>query len=41
MTKQTILELKDFVPIGTMEWWSNGMMGLKEFFTIKMVYFRL
>jgi hypothetical protein len=24
-----------------MELWSNGMMGLKEFFTIKMVYFRL
>jgi hypothetical protein len=23
-----------------MEQWSNGMMGLKEFFTIKMVYFR-
>jgi hypothetical protein len=21
--------------------WNNGMMGLKEFFTIKMVYFRL
>jgi len=27
--------------IGMMELWSNGMMGLKEFFTIKMVYFRL
>ena len=25
--------------IGIMEQWSNGMMGLKEFFTIKMAYF--
>jgi hypothetical protein len=24
-----------------MELWSNGMMGLKEFFIIKMFYFRL
>jgi len=34
-------ELRGFAPIGIMELWSNGMMGLKEFFTIKMVYFRL
>jgi len=24
-----------------MECWNDGMMGLKEFFTIKMVYSRL
>ena len=39
--KGLIAELRGFAPIGIMELWSNGMMGLKEFFTIKMVYFRL
>jgi len=41
MIKQRIFELKGFIPIGIMEWWSSGMMGLKEFFTIKMAYLRL
>jgi len=44
-----IIELRGFAPIGIMELWSNGMMGElvlnevegKEFFTIKMVYFRI
>jgi len=27
-------ELRGLAPIGIMELWSNGMMGLKEFFTI-------
>jgi hypothetical protein len=32
------LELKGLAPIGIMKSWSNGMMGLKEFFTIKLSY---
>jgi hypothetical protein len=27
-----IHELRGFAPIGIMEQWSNGMMGLKEFY---------
>jgi hypothetical protein len=29
-----IHELRGFAPIGIMEQWDNGMMGLKEFLTI-------
>ncbi len=32
--KHTKNELRGFAPIGIMEQWSNGMMGLKEFLTI-------
>jgi len=37
----TNIQVRGSGPVGIMEFWSNGMMGLKEFFTIKMVYFRL
>jgi hypothetical protein len=41
ITTPSPIELRGFAPIGIMELWSNGMMGLKEFFTIRMVCFRL
>jgi hypothetical protein len=33
MTKQTILELKGFIPIGIMEWWSNSPGEIEKSFT--------
>ena len=28
---RSLLELRGFTPIGMVEWWNLGMMGLKEF----------
>jgi hypothetical protein len=28
-------ELRGFAPIGMLEYWNNGMMGMKEFYQLK------
>ncbi len=30
-----VFELRGFAPIGVLEYWNNGMMGMKEFYQLK------